>query len=293
MQKTAILGQNGGGKSNILDAVVFVLASKLDKSKYSSVKQFVNNNSGNKGSYVKIHCTIENNVDDHITSERVEFKRTIDNQSKTRYFFNDTEHTKDNYRDIIRSVKLDSYIGVCVLSQNSAVSMIEKNGNELREMFECLAGNLHLIKDYESKKDELKSIKINMSERTEAAKSINKELKLAKDEKENQLEFANIESQYETLEFESCLAEVLSLDVLLYRNKDELKKLFDTQKKLRSEYDNISNIIQEKNDELFNKGDTSSNPNSNYQNSEINAQIRSQIESIGKIQVEKFKLQAD
>ncbi len=140
---TAIVGANGSGKSNISDAVRWVLGEMSAKSLRGSKMEDVifNGSSGRKGSnFAEVIMTIDNS--DYLMKidyDEVSVGRKLYRSGESEYSLN---HKPCRLKDVV-DLFLNTGIGregYSVISQGKIAEIVSMKGNERRELFEEAAG---------------------------------------------------------------------------------------------------------------------------------------------------------
>ena len=111
-QFNAITGLNGSGKSNILDAICFVMGiSRMALIRVEKMQELVYN--GGKSSVTKASVTLKFDNSDknmappnYIDCDTITVTRTIEN-NKVKCFINGKTETQERVRDLFTSVKLN------------------------------------------------------------------------------------------------------------------------------------------------------------------------------------------
>src|SRR3989338_8730515 len=101
---TVIIGANGSGKSNILDAMMFVLgATSLKSLRVSKLTELVNSSS--REDYAKVELTIKEKDKTYVVS------RTIDKTGKSVFRLNDERKSMHEINELLNNlnVKGDSH----------------------------------------------------------------------------------------------------------------------------------------------------------------------------------------
>ena len=140
---TAIVGANGSGKSNISDAVRWVLGEMSAKSlRGSKMEDVIFNGSSRRrpASFAEVIMTIDNSDSlMKIDYDEVSVGRRLYRTGESEYYIN---HKQVRLKDIV-DLFLNTGIGregYSVISQGKIAEIISLKGNERRELFEEAAG---------------------------------------------------------------------------------------------------------------------------------------------------------
>lgn len=139
---TAIAGANGTGKSNILDALLFVLGStSLKLLRASKLVDLVNNTAEDNTARVKI--------DIKKGKDLFELSRTIDKQGKSIYRMNGKRSSLNETANFLKEVNIQAQ-SYNIVVQGDVTRIIQMNAKERREIIDEVSG----IKEFDEKKQE-------------------------------------------------------------------------------------------------------------------------------------------
>ncbi|MDO8625238.1 MAG: AAA family ATPase, partial [Candidatus Diapherotrites archaeon] len=163
---TAIVGSNGSGKSNILDAFLFVFGiNSLKALRASRMTELVNNQA--KDDYAKVEVELFDNV----SKKEYLISRTIDTSGKSVMRLNDRRVTLNEVASLLEELGIKPF-GHNIVVQGDVTRIIEMNAIQRREMIDEVAG----IREFDEKKEEaykelgnveqkIKEVRIVLSER--------------------------------------------------------------------------------------------------------------------------------
>jgi chromosome segregation protein len=144
-----ITGPNGGGKSNILDAVRFVLGElSAHNLRVGKMSELIHDNSPNMAA--KVSLTLDNSrrilpVD----SPEVTITRRLDRNGESEYLLNGRQVSRAELLTILSMANIKP-AGLNIVPQGSVTSIAEMSNVELRKILEDISG----IGEYEKKKQE-------------------------------------------------------------------------------------------------------------------------------------------
>ncbi|MDD5418063.1 MAG: AAA family ATPase, partial [Candidatus Nanoarchaeia archaeon] len=241
-----VVGANGSGKSNILDALCFVLG-KMSKKDLRAEKLdhliFNGGKTGKPSNFAEVSMTLDNNdklfpVED----KEIIISRTIFPQGGSEFRINDKKTTRAQILDILRHAGIDPD-GYNIILQDEIKRFVEMSGVERRQVIEELSG----ISVYEEKKE--KSIK-NLEEVERKIRETN----LVLNEREKNLK--ELERQKKQAELYLQYQEDKKYsEACLYAKKISIKKsqIDDLNRSIEDAFSKIKEIdlkIEEKNNEL-------------------------------------------
>ena len=140
---TAIVGANGSGKSNISDAVRWVLGEMSAKSlRGSKMEDVIFNGSGKRrpANFAEVIMTIDNS--DYLMKidyDEVSVGRRLYRSGESEYFLNQKQVRLKDVVDLFLNTGIGRE-GYSVISQGKIAEIISLKGNERRELFEEAAG---------------------------------------------------------------------------------------------------------------------------------------------------------
>ncbi len=220
---TAIVGSNGSGKSNVLDALLFVLGiTSLKTLRAAKLTDLVNNNS--KENYAKVDLIIKND------GKNFEISRMVDKQGKSVYRLDERRTTLNEINSLLIDLGID-ISGHNIVTQGDITKIIEMSSIERREIIDNIAG----LSEFDEKKEEaikelnkvdsrIKEATIILNERNNFLEEMEKEMNAAK--------------EYEALEKEKKQIKA----TIIY------KELYSIEKKLNELEKDLSEYGKQKND---------------------------------------------
>ncbi len=243
---TAIVGSNGSGKSNILDAFLFVFGiNSLKALRASRMTDLVNNQA--KDDYAKVEIEV---LDDASQKPYI-ISRSIDTHGKSVMRLNDKRVTLNEVQGLLEEIGIKPF-GHNIVVQGDITQIIEMNAIQRREMIDEVAG----IREFDEKKAEahkelervdarIKEVRIVLSERVTQLEQLAKDREAAMRHRELQEELKK--SKATLLKFE---IDRFSED--LEKNSGKKQKLIEEKTKkesrmaeLRSELLGIERELEE------------------------------------------------
>ncbi|MHA1718895.1 MAG: chromosome segregation protein SMC [Promethearchaeota archaeon] len=195
---TAIVGANGSGKSNIIDAFVFVLGALSAKSlRANNIKDLISN--GGHGMGPSDTATVEIIFDNNdrafsLDLPEISILRKIDRKGNGIYKLNGKRSTR---KAIINLLDLSGILpnSSNMIMQGELFRLINMNSNERRELVEDIAG----IASYNEKKlsaeDELMQVQTNLGQIALLLNEVYGQLEDLKKEKINAEKYLELTSQ--------------------------------------------------------------------------------------------------
>ncbi len=242
---TAIVGSNGSGKSNVLDALLFVLGiTSLKALRAGKLTDLVYNNSTEN--YAKVDLVIDKD------KKRFTISRMIDKAGKSIYRLDEKRTTLNEISSLLVELGIDIE-GHNIVTQGDITKVVNMSNVERREIIDSIAG----LSEFDTKKEEalkelnkvdqrIKEATIILNERNSYLEELANEMNAANEfkilEKEKKQikatiihkEIYSIEKR--TLEIDNELKEIL-------KQKEEIEKLLDNLKKENLESKEKSNEL--------------------------------------------------
>ena len=232
----AISGQNGSGKSNIMDAIRFVLGENSPKSlRESKMTSLINEKAKIKQARVSIQIA----NDDHalpLQEDTVTITRELLEDGSQRYYINGKKTTRNAVIDLLLSSKI-SYDGINIVPQGALNRIAEMTPNERRLMLEEIVG----IKAYDERKNEA------MQRLREADSQLAVIFAKLDEKRESMIKLEherNDQLRYETLQRELLRYRKAIIADRISRKTQELESLKREEEKLVEENNELAAEIQ-------------------------------------------------
>jgi len=208
---TAIVGSNGSGKSNILDALLFVLGiTSLKTLRAGKLTDLVNTDA--KETYAKVDLLLKDN------EKQYEISRMIDKQGKSVYRLDGKRTTLNEILSLLTDLGID-VSGHNIVTQGDITKIIEMSAVERREIIDATAG----LSEFDDKKEEaikeldkvdsrIKEATIILNERTVFLTELEQEMKAAKERAELEEELKRTKATIISRELYSLEKKLLEAD---------------------------------------------------------------------------------
>ncbi|MBU1929958.1 AAA family ATPase, partial [Candidatus Micrarchaeota archaeon] len=224
---TAIVGSNGSGKSNILDALLFVLGiSSLKALRASRMTDLVNNQTNEN--YAKVELELE----DKEKQKKWMISRTVDKQGRAIVRLDDKRVALNEVTGLLEELGITA-TGHNIVVQGDITRIMEMNAIQRREMIDEVAG----IREFDTKRTE------SFKELDKVDQKI-KEVRIVLSERETYLEELSKEREA-ALEFNRMAEEIQKTKATLF--KAEIQEIEEKMKKNASKKEQLDQDLQEKN----------------------------------------------
>ena len=147
-----IIGSNGHGKSNFLDAIIFVLTDKYSNLRHEDKKLLVHEEPGEEITQISVELVIENKLRRFpVDKDFVKISKFYHvNQNIEEILINDKKILKSDFKNLLESVGFCRQNPYYIIQQGKINTFIDMNDIELFDQFSELTGT----KIYEEKKCE-------------------------------------------------------------------------------------------------------------------------------------------
>jgi chromosome segregation protein len=195
-----VLGPNGNGKSNVVDAICFVLGKSSAKGLRAGKSANLIYNGGKKGSPAKeaevsiYFCN--KNKSFPIEDKEVKVTRIVKKTGNSKYYINDKVMTRQQVVDLLRAAKIDPD-GHNIVLQGDIARFMDMKGVDRRGIVEDIAG----ISIFEEKKDkamnELNKVQEKVNEADIILTEREKTLKDLKKDRDQAIKYKDLEKNIE------------------------------------------------------------------------------------------------
>lgn len=249
---TAIVGSNGSGKSNILDALLFVLGiSSLKALRASRMTDLVNNQS------TEDYAKVEMELEDTKREKKWIISRTVDKQGRAVVRLDDKRVALNEMTALLEELGIKPE-GHNIVVQGDITRIIEMNDVQRREMIDDVAGirefdekRAESFKELEKVDQRIKEVRIVLSERETFLEELSKEREAA-------VQFNRLTEEIRQSKATLFKAELNEIQASLTKNnsrKEELEKELSERSQKRSEelleLDGLEKKIEESNQQLI------------------------------------------
>ncbi|MBD3187606.1 chromosome segregation protein SMC [Candidatus Bathyarchaeota archaeon] len=248
---SAIVGANGSGKSNILEAFSFVMGNGSAKSlRAGNMRSMIFSGNKKKGIAPARSAWVQLEFDNTdrglpIDGDTITISRKVKLNGQGIYKINGETSTRTAIRDLINMAGLDSDSYNMVL-QGNVYEVVNMTKVERRKLIEEIAG----IAAYDDKKAqaerELEKVEANLAQVRLLMNEVSTQLDLLEKEKDDALAYQRISKQLDHSENAIKIVEIRDLEETITRSKErveELGKQLETlEGDLQARLDTISDL---------------------------------------------------
>ncbi len=265
---TAVVGSNGNGKSNISDALRWVMGEQGAKTLRGDKMEdviFHGTVSRKAMGYAKVSLTIDNtdrtlNAD----SDEVTIARKLYRTGESEYLINDTKCRLRDIQELLMGTGLGRD-GYSVIGQGRVSEIINSKVSQRRELFEEAAGvSFFLHKKQEAERD-LERSNDNIARLNDIESEISKRIPVLEKQSEKARQAAELMEREKTLnigvsvyDLEAIKKELIAIDDRILANQGQCEHFEREINELEEENESIAEkkmLISTEQDELRKKGD--------------------------------------
>ncbi|KAL4466531.1 hypothetical protein ABPG72_000738 [Tetrahymena utriculariae] len=238
-QMTGIIGPNGCGKSNIVDALTFAFNIENARNHHpiSSITQ---------QSKPDI-CSVE--VVLHDKRQKVSFKKTQSRKKQITFYMNNNILNQEQYLEQLRKYNIGPQ---SFMLQGETDKLIKKSPEELSEIIEKACGSIQFKKEYDELNQQIKSINDETIKIISEQKNLKKEDQKLRSISEQNEKYESLNEEIKQIEVKIEQANFFQIDSSILQ---EMKALSSTQNKLdkrKTEEGAIKQKIQQNNIKIKN-----------------------------------------
>ena len=251
---SAIVGPNGCGKTNLLDALRWVLGEQNPRLLRSdSMSQIISdgNDKLSKQGYAEVSLIVENlSSKDDIPNE-IEIKRRLNRSGESLYFLNGESCRLKDITDVVMSIGAGSR-SFTIIPQGQIESYITAKPEEKRQLIDEAAG----LGKYKLKRHETERKIILTNDNLDRVNDIREEVRVQKDSLSDQAdkasEYSELVDKYKSLEKLFYKKRYQDLSAKLNKEKEEKIVYSENLNKLKLEKLDIDELIEKTESEILN-----------------------------------------
>jgi len=260
-----IIGANGSGKSNVMDALCFVFGKISAKSMRAEKSANLLYNGGKTGTAAKlaeVSITMDNSKKTFpIENESIEISRVVNEKGNSLYRINGEKRTRQQVLDLLYSGKIDPD-GHNIVLQGDIIRFMEMASEERREVIEEISG----IGIYEDKKhkamNELEKVEVKLSEANIILKEREAHLRELKKDRDQALKFKELQEKIKStrathlnLQIKEREGKREDIDKKISKTQSEINKINEKINELKEKIDGQKNDIGKINNDIEEKSE--------------------------------------
>ena len=250
---TALLGPNGCGKSNIVDAIKWVLAENKAKNLRATSKEDVIFNGTERRSplnVAEVTLTMSNETGLlPLEESEIAIKRRLYRNGDNEYFINNKPASG---RDILR-LFMDTGVGksaYSVMEQGKIDQILSSKPEDRRYLFEEAAGISKSKVECQEAERQLEIVRNNMKQIEASIVEIKKSYDTLKVQAEKTSKYHNIKEEIFNYDLDITLIKLKNFIQERARHEKELREVELKRNEVRSQIDEINNSITENTDKV-------------------------------------------
>jgi chromosome segregation protein len=206
---TAVVGENGNGKSNLLDGISFVFGRRSSKIRAEKMTQLIFNGAenGTPADYAKVTVYLDNSdglFDDFLEEEgeketdEISVGRKITQAGSSMYKFMGTNCKKSKIDEIKRRANIDPD-GYHFVRQGKVTEIVEQSDTERRKVVDELSGVAKFDEKKEEAEEELDEVEEKLQEQEILLDEKKQRVKKLKEDKELAIQYRELEERKKKL----------------------------------------------------------------------------------------------
>ena len=250
---TALLGPNGCGKSNVVDAIKWVLAERNSKNlRAEKMEDVIFNGTERRPALntAEVTLTIANDkgllpLDD----EEIAITRRLYRSGDAEYFINQRPAGPTE----IRRLFMDTGVGKAaysVMEQGKIDQILSSKPEDRRYLFEEAAGISRSKAEVAEAERELEKTRQNMTQIEIAMGEIKRQYDALKTQSEKTIKYRKLKEEIYETERDLALLRLKNFVQDKARHEEELKKVLEKRDTIRKEIEEINNTISENMDKV-------------------------------------------
>lgn len=250
---TALLGPNGCGKSNVVDAIKWVLAESKAKNLRAEKKEDVIFNGTERRAplgVAEVTLTMSNeNGLLPLEESEIAIKRRLYRSGENEYFIN---NRPAGARDVVR-LFMDTGVGksaYSVMEQGKIDQILSSRPEDRRYLFEEAAGISRSKAECAVAERELEQTRLNMQQIEVALVEIKRSYDSLKVQAEKTSRYRAVKEDIFNCELDIALLRLKNFVTDKARHETELKEVTEKRDKVRAEIEEINNTISENMDKV-------------------------------------------
>ena len=257
---TAIVGENGNGKSNILDALSFVFGRRSSRLRAEKLEQLIFNGGDSRKAADYAHCTVYLDNEDGLFDEFLEEKeeeetdeitigRKITRAGSSMYKFMGTNCKRSFLERVAERANIDPE-GYHFVRQGKVTEIVEQSDVERRKVVDELSG----VQEFDEKKDkaesELEEVEEKLNEQQIILDEKKEYLEKLKEEKEIALKYRELEERKKKIEASVLEVRKRALSSRLANINTDTAEKEDRVEELEEKLEEIDEEIDDKQDRI-------------------------------------------
>ncbi|CDR95887.1 structural maintenance of chromosome 1-like protein, putative [Babesia bigemina] len=240
---TAIIGPNGCGKSNLMDAISFVLCVSSTVLRGLNSKDLIykpGDASAEPVAEAYVALTLNG------ATRHVVFKRHISHAGAVTYFVDATSVSFKQYKESLREYRINTLGSTGLIFQGAVNDIASRSPVELTRLFETISGSSLYAKPYSYIKEKLERKRVECRDLASRKRTLQQELRQYRSMVTKGIDYDEVLSQYKRAEARKHACEFRLHEVKFSAHKSEYLQLCQRAAELNERW----STMQAKRDEL-------------------------------------------
>ena len=256
---TAVVGENGSGKSNILDGVSFVFGKRSSQLRAKKLEQLIFNGGDSRkpADYAHVSIKLDNSdgiFDEFLEEEEEETEeitvgRKVTRAGSSMYKFQGTNCKRSKIEEIAKAGNIDPD-GFHFVRQGKVTEIVEQSDVERRKVVDELSGIAEFDEKKEEAEEDLNEVEEKLKEKEILLNEKKERLEKLKEEKELALKYRKLEERKEKLKASILEVRKRALSGQLANINTDVSEQKKEVEKLEEELEEIDNKIEELQEEV-------------------------------------------
>lgn len=256
---TAIIGANGSGKSNLMDAISFVLGVRTSQLRGNQLRDLVYRNLEDPNDDVsqrRTHVKLIYRKSDS-SSDEVEFMRSVTLSGASEYRVRGRVVSLENYNAELAAIGVLVKARNFLVFQNEVESIAAKSPKELTKMFEEMSESAEFRQPYEEARIAKEAAEEEVTHFWRKRKGMAAEKRQYREQEEEAARYQRLQNQITDSKIEMALFELFHVDSELENIKNEVSDLSSNvgererefakkESQLKAEKDRVQKLDAEK-----------------------------------------------
>ena len=250
----AIAGANGSGKSNLIDALLFVFGGSSKKEMRSDILTdliFNGGKNGRQAEHAKVNVILDNSKKEFhgIEENEVSISRKVDKNGKSVYRVNGKASTREEVLNVLSLVKFRQD-GFNIIPQGRILEVVGTSNEDRLNLINDLSG-ISVFEDKKSKAmNEMRKVESNISKIDTVLNEKRKLMAQLEKEKTRAIEFQQLKERYSALLSKQSM---IKRDLAFSELQSILEQLKEAEKgneTLASEIEKLNDRVKKINEEI-------------------------------------------
>ncbi|MFB6144309.1 MAG: chromosome segregation SMC family protein [Candidatus Nanohaloarchaea archaeon] len=255
---TAIVGENGSGKSNILDAISFVFGRRSSKLRAEKLEQLIFNGGESRkpADHAIVQIWLDNSdgifdefLEEEDEADEIKVARKVTRAGSSIYKFQGSNCKKRKINDIAEKANIDPE-GYHFVRQGKVTEIVEQSDVERRKTVDELSGVAKFDEKKEEAEEELEEVEERLQEQEILLNEKKEYLEKLKEEKEIALKYRELEERKKKLQASTLEVRKRALSNELANINTDVSDKEDRIDELEEELEELDQKIEEKQDRI-------------------------------------------